>query len=83
MLEKDMEELLIQQLCTGESQWTRRPDIRTEDDLWNNLRDKLNQNNIALLDGVLLTDSEMEQVKEYLRESEQQRVPHQKHLQDP
>lgn len=68
MLEKEMEERLIQQLCCGESQWNYRPDIRTEQDLWNNLREKLNRNNIAVLDGELLTDGEMEQVKEFIRD---------------
>lgn len=65
-LESKMEKLLIEQLCCGVSQWTYRDDIRTEADLWNNLREKLNRNNLALLDGIPLTDSEMEQVKEFL-----------------
>ena len=59
MLESEMEKLLIEQLCCDVSQWTYRDDIRTEADLWDNLRQKLNQNNIALLDGVPLTDEEM------------------------
>ena len=66
MLESEMEKLLIEQLCCDVSQWTYRDDIRTEADLWNNLRKKLNQNNIALLDGIPLTDSEMNQVKEFI-----------------
>lgn len=68
MLESEMEKLLIEQLCCDVSQWTYRDDIRTEADLWNNLRQKLNQNNIALLDGVPLTDEEMNQVKEFIRD---------------
>lgn len=67
MLESEMEKLLIEQLCCDVSQWTYRNDIRTEADLWNNLRLKLNQNNIDLLDGVPLTDDEMNQVKEFLQ----------------
>lgn len=66
MLESEMERLLIQQLCFDVSQWTYRDDIRTEADLWHNLREKLNRNNLALLDGVPLTDSEMDQVKEFI-----------------
>ena len=68
MLESEMEKLLIEQLCCDVSQWTYRDDIRTEADLWDNLRKKLNQNNIALLDGVPLTDEEMNQVKEFIRD---------------
>lgn len=68
MLESEMESLLIEQLCHDVSQWTYRDDIKTESDLWNNLRNKLNQNNIAILDGVPLTDNEMDQVKEFIRD---------------
>ena len=68
MLESEMEKLLIEQLCCDVSQWTYRDDIRTEADLWDNLRQKLNQNNIALLDGVPLTNEEMNQVKEFIRD---------------
>lgn len=68
MLESEMEKLLIEQLCCDVSQWTYRDDIRTEADLWDNLCQKLNQNNIALLDGVPLTDEEMNQVKEFIRD---------------
>lgn len=46
MIESKMEELLIKQLTHGVSQWTYRPDLRTEEALWNNLREKLNRNNI-------------------------------------
>lgn len=68
MPEAEMERRLIEQLCHDVSQWTYRPDLKTEADLWNNLRDKLNRNNLALLDGMPLTGSEMEQVKEFIRE---------------
>lgn len=67
-LEQIMEDKLIAQLTTGISQWTLREDIRTEDDLWNNLRQKLNQNNLQALDGVLITDKEMDAVKEYIKD---------------
>lgn len=33
-LESVIEKKLIDQLCCGESQWTYRPDIRTEEQLW-------------------------------------------------
>jgi len=66
MLESEMEELLIKQLSCDVSQWTYRPDLTTEDALWNNLREKLNRNNIDKLQGVPLTDGEMNQVKQFL-----------------
>lgn len=33
-LESIIEKKLIDQLCYDESQWTYRPDIRTEEQLW-------------------------------------------------
>ncbi|WP_281071753.1 type I restriction endonuclease subunit R, EcoR124 family [Succinivibrio dextrinosolvens] len=66
-LESEIEERLIKQLITGDSQWTYRGDLHTEADLWNNIRQKLDENNIAKLQGVKLTDPEMEQVKEFIR----------------
>lgn len=67
-LEADMEAQLIRQLTLGESQWTYRPDIKTDADLWANVREKLNRINIAELEGVPLTDGEMDQVKEFIRD---------------
>lgn len=37
-LESVIEKRLIDQLCCDESQWTYRPDIRTEEQLWNNFQ---------------------------------------------
>ena len=65
-LESEMESNLINELCSGVSQWTRREDIKNENDLWNNLREKLNRNNIDRLEGIPLTDGEMAKVKEFL-----------------
>ena len=65
--ESEIEEKLINQLITGASQWNYREDLCTEDDLWKNIREKLDANNIAKLQGVKLTDSEMNQVKEFIR----------------
>ena len=64
MLESEMEDLLIKQLTSGLSQWTYRPDLTTEEALWNNLREKLNRNNIDKLQGIPLTEREMGQVKQ-------------------
>ena len=52
--ESKMEEQLINELCSGVSQWTRREDIKNENDLWNNLREKLNRNNIDRLEVISL-----------------------------
>ena len=52
--ESKMEEQLINELCSGVSQWTRREDIKNENDLWDNLRDKLNRNNIDRLEVISL-----------------------------
>ena len=47
--ELEIERQLIQQLTSGESQWTYREDLKNEDQLWDNFFDKLAQNNVALL----------------------------------
>lgn len=66
-LESSIENKLIQQLIHGESQWTHRPDLRTEDDLWKNFRYILEQNNKARLNDVPLSNQEFEQVKNQLQ----------------
>ena len=62
-LESVMEKRLIDQLCCDESQWTYRPDIRTEEQLWNNFKHILEQNNKAKLNDVPLSDSEFAKIK--------------------
>ena len=64
--EASMEKALIHQLTEDVSQWTYRKDIADEDSLWANFRAKLNQNNLAVLDGVLLTNDEFHQVQQYM-----------------
>ena len=66
-LESSIEKKLIEQLCYGDSQWTYRPDLKTEEDLWANFRHILEQNNKAKLDDVPLTDSEFEQVRNQIQ----------------
>lgn len=44
-LEKIIEEKLIEQLVYGDSQWTYREDLKTEEDLWKNFKYILEQNN--------------------------------------
>lgn len=65
-LEKTIEDKLIEQLTEGKSQWTYRPDLHTEEDLWANLRSIIERGNKAELDGKPLTDLEFEQVKNQL-----------------
>lgn len=66
-LESVIEQKLIDQLVYGESQWIYRPDLKTEDDLWNNFRYILEQNNKDRLNGEHLTDAEFEQVRNQLQ----------------
>lgn len=65
--EASIENKLIHQLTEGKSQWTFREDIHTFDDLWNNFRKILVQNNKDLFDEHPLTDSEFQQVQNQLR----------------
>ena len=62
-LESVIEKRLIDQLCCDESQWTYRPDIRTEQQLWNNFKYILEQNNKAKLNDIPLSDSEFAKIK--------------------
>ncbi|UNM88948.1 type I restriction endonuclease subunit R [Vagococcus sp. CY52-2] len=64
--ELDLEKQLIEQLISGESQWTYRPDLKTEDDLWDNFKDKLEMNNLDVLGETLLTEQEFRQIKNQL-----------------
>lgn len=66
-LEALIEQKLIDQLVYGDSQWTYRQDLKTEEDLWNNFRYILEQNNKDRLNGEPLTDAEFDQVKNQLQ----------------
>lgn len=70
-LESKMENNLITQLTKEVSQWTYRKDIITEEALWNNFRQKLNQNNLAVLDDEPITDDEFAQIKNFVLEQAQ------------
>ena len=54
---------MINQLCSDESQWTYRPDIKTEEALWANFKYILEQNNKAKLNDIPLSDSEFAKIK--------------------
>lgn len=62
-LESVIEKRLIEQLCCDESQWTYRPDIRTEKQLWDNFKYILEQNNKAKLKDIPLSESEFAKIK--------------------
>lgn len=66
-LESMIEQKLIEQLEYGDSQWTYRSDLKTEEDLWKNFRYILEQNNKDRLNGEALSDAEFEQVKNQLQ----------------
>ena len=62
-LESVIEQRLIDQLCSGESQWTYRPDIKTEEQIWANFKYILEQNNKAKLGNQPLSESEFAKIK--------------------
>lgn len=66
-LEAVIEQKLIEQLIYADSQWIYRNDLKTEEDLWNNFKYILEQNNKERLNGEHLSDSEFEQVKNQLQ----------------
>ena len=66
-LESMIEKKLIEQLVYGDSQWTYRDDLKTEEDLWANFKYILEQNNKDRLNGESLSDTEFEQVKNQLQ----------------
>ncbi|CGG54483.1 Type I restriction-modification system restriction subunit [Streptococcus pneumoniae] len=64
--ESELEDSLIKQLIRGESQWTYRRDLHTEDELWQNFKSKLENNNKDVLNEVPLTEQEFRQIQEQL-----------------
>lgn len=57
---------LINQLTKGESQWVYRPDLNSEEKLWDNFFEKLEENNVRVLADHPLTHSEKNQIKNQL-----------------
>lgn len=62
-LESVVEQQLIDKLCSEESQWTFRDDLRTEEALWANFKYILEQNNKDILEDQPLSDIEFQEVK--------------------
>lgn len=61
--EAQLEQNLIELLCARHGQWTFRPDLKTEEDLWNNLRNIIEIRNKSELNDNSLTDSEFERIQ--------------------
>lgn len=61
--EAEVEAQLIQVLGEGHNQWTYRPELKSEEDLWDNLRNKIVHNNLSEIGEVSLTDKEFEAIK--------------------
>ncbi|WP_124057600.1 type I restriction endonuclease subunit R [Vaginisenegalia massiliensis] len=61
--EAAVERELIRVLGEGHNQWTYRDDLKSEADLWQNLRNKICQNNVSEIGEHPLTDVEFEKIK--------------------
>lgn len=61
--ELDIERELIKVMGEGYNQWTFREDLKSEADLWNNLREKISRNNVSELGDYPITDNEFEKIK--------------------
>lgn len=61
--EVEVERRLIEVLGEGHNQWNYRPDLKSEEDLWNNLRQKITQNNLSEIGDYPISDKEFETIK--------------------
>lgn len=61
--EAEVENHLIEVLGEGHNQWTYRPDLKSEADLWQNLREKIIHNNLSEIGERPLTDKEFDTIK--------------------
>lgn len=61
--EAQVERRLIEVLGEGHNQWNYRPDLKSEEDLWKNLRQKITQNNLAEIGEHPITDKEFDTIK--------------------
>lgn len=61
--ELEIERQLIEIMGEGYNQWTFREDLKSEADLWNNLREKISQNNVSELRDYPITDNEFDKIK--------------------
>ncbi|MDA2309766.1 type I restriction endonuclease subunit R, EcoR124 family [Bacillus cereus] len=61
--ETEVERRLIEVLGEGHNQWNYRPDLKSEEDLWNNLRQKITQNNLSEIGEHPISDKEFDSIK--------------------
>ncbi|TCS93305.1 type I restriction endonuclease subunit R [Hazenella coriacea] len=61
--EGEVERRLIEVLGEGHNQWNYRPDLKSEEDLWKNLRHKITQNNLSEIGEHPITDKEFDKIK--------------------
>ncbi|MDA2711378.1 HsdR family type I site-specific deoxyribonuclease [Bacillus albus] len=61
--ESEVERRLIEVLGEGHNQWNYRPDLKSEEDLWNNLRQKITQNNLSEIGEHPISDKEFDTIK--------------------
>ncbi|PHG04747.1 deoxyribonuclease [Bacillus toyonensis] len=61
--EGEVERHLIEVLGEGHNQWNYRPDLKSEEDLWNNLRQKITQNNLSEIGENPISDKEFDSIK--------------------
>ncbi|MCI4139075.1 HsdR family type I site-specific deoxyribonuclease [Bacillus vallismortis] len=61
--EAEVERRLIEVLGEGNNQWNYRPDLKSEEDLWENLRQKITQNNLSEIGEFPMTDKEFDTIK--------------------
>ncbi|MCU4806634.1 HsdR family type I site-specific deoxyribonuclease [Bacillus cereus] len=61
--EAKVERHLIEVLGEGHNQWNYRPDLKSEEDLWNNLRQKITQNNLSEIGEHPISDKEFDNIK--------------------
>ncbi|OXS56431.1 type I restriction enzyme R subunit [Bacillus sp. V-88] len=58
-----VERRLIEVLGEGHNQWNYRPDLKSEDDLWKNLRKIITRNNLSEIGEYPLSDKEFDAIK--------------------
>ncbi|MGB2872352.1 type I restriction endonuclease subunit R [Psychrobacillus psychrotolerans] len=61
--EAEVERRLIEVLGEGHNQWNYRPDLKSEEDLWTNLRQKIMQNNLSEIGEHPISDKEFDTIK--------------------
>ncbi|WP_411675006.1 type I restriction endonuclease subunit R [Cytobacillus kochii] len=61
--EAEVERRLIEVLGEGHNQWNYRSDLKSEADLWQNLRNIITQNNLSEIGELPISDKEFDKVK--------------------